>query len=173
MALKERHQRFVEEYCVDFNGAEAARRAGYSPTRANRQAYVLLRREDIRSAIDARLDELSMSAAEVTKRLTDWGRGTLAPFLRVSDDGERFWIDLASEEAQQYLYLIKKVKAKRRIDDDGATVEWVEVELHDAKDAVIQMGKIRGLFVDKHEHSGPDGGPLPITVQIVNKPAEK
>lgn len=25
----------------------------------------------------------------------------------------------------------------------------------------------------KYEHSGPDGGPLPITVQIVNKPAEK
>lgn len=68
MALKERHQRFVEEYCVDFNGAQAAIRAGYSATRANRQAYVLLQREDVQQAIAQQREEI----AERVKVSQDW-----------------------------------------------------------------------------------------------------
>ena len=75
MALQERHQRFVEEYCVDFNGAQAAIRAGYSATRANRQAYVLLQREDVQQAIaeaqQARAERVKVSQDWVLRRLVE------------------------------------------------------------------------------------------------------
>lgn len=136
MALTAKQRRFVEEYCADFNGAAAARRAGYSKRTAKQTAYELLRKPEIAEAVEQRMNELSMSAAEVTLRLTNMGRGTLAPFL--GPDGKS--IDLGSEEAQSNLHLLKKVKIK---DDE------VAIEIHDPKDAVIQLGKIRGLYKDE------------------------
>lgn len=40
-------ERFCQEYVIDYNGAQAATRAGYSERRAASQASVLLKREDV------------------------------------------------------------------------------------------------------------------------------
>ncbi|KAA0915801.1 terminase small subunit [Psychrobacter sp. ANT_WB68] len=45
-------QMFVDEYIIDFNGQEAAIRAGYSPKRAAQQAYRLAQDTRITDAID-------------------------------------------------------------------------------------------------------------------------
>lgn len=44
--------RFCEEYLVDLNATQAAIRAGYAPTYANRQAFQLMENTAIRIAID-------------------------------------------------------------------------------------------------------------------------
>lgn len=151
--LTDKQRRFVEEYCVDFNATQAAIRAGYSEHSASEIGWENLRKPQIREAIEARLDELSMSAAEATKRLTEWGRGDLSPFL--TPDGR---LDLTSETARRHIHLLKKVKITERMiagDDDQAIIERrAEIDLHDAKDAVVQIAKIRGLYVDRVEHSG-------------------
>ena len=67
--LTPKQQRFVEEYCVDFNGTQAAIRAGYSKNTATEQASRLLRNVNIQAAIKERLDELAMTAGEALKRL--------------------------------------------------------------------------------------------------------
>lgn len=51
--LDARQQRFVDEYLVDLNGTQAAIRAGYSAKTAAEQAYDLLRRPHIASAVAA------------------------------------------------------------------------------------------------------------------------
>ncbi len=172
--MTDKQRRFIEEYAVDFNATAAAIRAGYSEKTARSQGARLLTDVDIKAAIDARMDELSMTAAEATKRLTDMARGSLTPFIRTDDDG-RVWFDLASEDAQQHLHLIKKIKQKRRREassgGEGVTdweTEWVEIELHDAKDATIQIAKIRGLYVDRVDHTS---GGAPIT-RMVMMPVE-
>jgi hypothetical protein len=51
-ALTVRQKRFAEEYVYDFNGTAAAIRAGYSPHRADQQAYVLLHHKGVSYYID-------------------------------------------------------------------------------------------------------------------------
>jgi phage terminase small subunit len=52
MALTPRQKNFCREYVVDFNGAAAVVRAGYSPKFADRQAFGLMRNRGIRRLID-------------------------------------------------------------------------------------------------------------------------
>lgn len=68
-----RHQRFVDEYLIDLNGTQAAIRAGYSANSAAEQAYDLLRKPQIKAAIEAsqkRLqDKLEIKAESVVRQL--------------------------------------------------------------------------------------------------------
>lgn len=153
-AFTPRQQRFIEEYPVDCNGAGAARRAGYSgnPGALATVAHQLLTNCDIRAAIDERLERLSMPAEEALKRLTDWGRASVEPFINgYTEDGEPI-LDLSTERAQANMHLVKRVK----YDANGNLV----LELHDQMAAVVHISKAHGLFVDRVEHSGPDGGPI-------------
>lgn len=46
-AMTAKMERFCQEYVIDYNGTEAAVRAGYSGKRAAAQASTLLKREDV------------------------------------------------------------------------------------------------------------------------------
>ena len=37
-----------------------------------------------------------------------------------------------------------------------------KLELHDAKDAAVQIAKIGGKYVDRHQVTGPDNGPIEV-----------
>ncbi|WP_128547775.1 terminase small subunit [Larkinella soli] len=161
--LTDKQRRFVEEYCVDFNGTQAAIRAGYSdhePSAAT-IGWRLLRNAIIKAAIEARLARLTMSTEEAAVRLTRYGRGTLEPFL--NDAG---LIDLRSEAARRARGLLKKVKQTVRVErNDGeaaAEVISTEIELVDPKDAIDKMLQYHGKYIKKVELAGPDGGAIPL-----------
>lgn len=79
MALTGKQRAFVDQYFLcEFNGTEAAARAGYQ---GNRDSLAVtasenLRNPKVRAVIDGRLAERTMSADEVLMRLTDHGRGS-------------------------------------------------------------------------------------------------
>lgn len=52
MALSVRMRRFAEEYILDYNGAAAVVRAGYSNKYPDRQAYALLRNKGVAFYVD-------------------------------------------------------------------------------------------------------------------------
>lgn len=60
--LTTKQQRFVDEYCIDGNGTQAAIRAGYSPKTANEQASRMLANVNISEAIDAKRKRLEVKA---------------------------------------------------------------------------------------------------------------
>lgn len=147
---------FVERYCVHFNGARACREAGYSEESARFTASENLTKPNISEAINERLRQLSMSAEEATKRLTDMGRGSIESFIQIDENG-RTIIDLSKDEARENLGLIKKLKQTKKEFSDGAVIEIVnEIELHDSKDALLNILKMQGKFNLKQEieHSG-------------------
>lgn len=152
MGLTTKQRRFVEEYIgpANFNAAEAARRAGYSEKTARAIGSENLSKPDIAKAIEDRLNELSMSAAEVTKRLTDWGRGSIGHFQRITATGEVV-TDLSTKEAQDHLHLIREIQVEEIRQNDEFVTAKTKIKLHDAKDATVQLGKIRGLYVDRVE----------------------
>src|SRR5947209_15849915 len=90
MAAKndDRRRRFIDEYPVDLNATEAAKRAGYSAKTARQQGQRLLSNVDIRQAIDAKLlarsdrtqitsdsvlAELAKVAFSDMRRFAEWG----------------------------------------------------------------------------------------------------
>jgi phage terminase small subunit len=73
--LTERQQRFVEHYLILGNGAEAARRAGYSRRSALGIASYLLRRPQIEAAIAAANEERAARTRISRERvLKEWAR---------------------------------------------------------------------------------------------------
>jgi phage terminase small subunit len=145
---------FVEHYLIHWNAARAAREAGYSEKSAKIIGFQNLQKPHIRKYIEERLSEAAMSANEVLKRLSDMARGSLVPFINITKDGFVFF-DFSHPDAKDYLHLIKKIKTKRKrlVSGRGKDAEvweheWVEVELYDAKDALVQLGRHHALFTD-------------------------
>lgn len=69
--LPPKRQRFVDEYLVDHNGAQAAARAGYSPTSAKVTASRLLTDANVCAAIQARQQEAARSAGVTLQRIIE------------------------------------------------------------------------------------------------------
>lgn len=70
-----KQQRFIAEYLIDLNGAQAAIRAGYAVKGAKDQAYNLMQIPEISSAIEKAMAErnerLKVDADYVLRRLTE------------------------------------------------------------------------------------------------------
>lgn len=170
--LTNKEKVFVDEYLKCFNGAQAARNAGYSKNSIYSIAYENLRKPEIQAEIDKRMSEIHMSSAEVLGRLSAQARGSHRPFVKVTDDGFVYF-DFSNPEAIDNMHLVKKIETKRtrrvvgKPDENGNIEEWedewVKVELHDPQAALQMLGKYHKLFVERKEHSGPNGGPIPIS----------
>ena len=158
--MTDKQKLFVEYYLRCWNATEAARQAGYAGNLSTLTSVGSenMTKPDIEAYISKRMDEVSMSTNEILHRLTEWGRGTVEPFL--TEDGFSEAIDVNSEEARKAVGLIKKIKqdetALKAQTPEGDTIlkRKFEIELHDAKDAVIQLAKIRGMYTKKVKHSG-------------------
>lgn len=157
--LNAKQTAFVEHYLTCWNGAEAARRAGYSAQTARHQASDLLTKPNMQAAIAERLAELKMGADEVLVRLAEHARASIADVL---DEQNR--VSLTEARKRDRIHLVKKLKQtlnKNAV--TGVETLTTEVELHDSQAALAFIGKHHKLFTEKVEHSGglrPSGPPL-------------
>jgi phage terminase small subunit len=144
--LTARQRVFVEEYLICWNASEAARRAGYKG-KPNVVGPRLLANVSIQEAIRARVDELSMSANEVLLGLTAQARGTLGDFITIGRRGA-IKIDVGKALTAGKLHLVKKLTKGKN---------GVSIELYDAQAAMVQIGRARGMFIDKTAFTDPTG----------------
>lgn len=112
--LTDKQQRFVEEYCVDWNCTQAAIRAGYSEKTAHATGWENLRKPEIKAAIDERLDSLSLSAGEVTKHISDLAKSSLNDFLTVKE------VEQKSKIQQPLAEAINNLEAEIAFDEEYA-----------------------------------------------------
>jgi len=135
-----KQKRFVEEYCKDFNASAAARRAGYSEKTAGQMGYENLKKPEIKQAIEERLSELAMSAAEATKRLGDIAEADIGDFFEVFEE----------ENGTQYILLDKEAVVKMgggiikeiSFDQNGRP----KIKLYDAQKALNTILDAHGAF---------------------------
>lgn len=137
---------FIEHYLFCWNATEAARQAGYAYP--NVEGPKNLVKPSIQGYIQARLNELKMSADEVLTRLTAHARGSIGAFVSTDEDGTPNGFSLKEDRP---LHLVKKVS----VTDKG----W-SFEMYDAQAALALLGKHHGLFVDRTELTGKDGNPI-------------
>lgn len=125
IALTVRQRRFCEEYTLDFNGAAAAVRAGYSTNYPDRQAHQLLKNKGIASYID----HLTASKA--------------AKIMSVNPD----------YVVQGIVGIVQKEMAR-----DGDKLRGFEL-----------LARILGMFIDKQEITGRDGGAIEVEQRQIDE----
>ncbi len=145
--LSAKQQRFVDEYCIDFNGTQAAIRAGYSARSANIQAARLLTNDNIRKA----LDEKRLEIAEESK-------------LKASDVIDELRRIAFSDITQVMSFSASKAKIKssRKLSEDARkivasvsqTQAGLTVKLHDKVKALELLGRYLNIFTDRVEVEG-------------------
>lgn len=146
--LTNKRRVFIEEYLQCWNATEAARRAGYK--HPNMAGPRLMVNDSVQEAIQERIATKAMSADEVILRLAEQARADLDDFLIPITQGQAI-IDWA--QAQGKTHLVKRYTH---------TKQGVTIELYSAQRALELLGKAHRLFTEKHEFSGPDGGPIMI-----------
>ena len=164
-ALTLQQRLFVAEFLVDLNGTQAAIRAGYSPRSANEQAARLLAKDSIKSAVEAKREQLikrtGITAERVLNELAKIGFANMDAYMRTTKDGDPY-LDFSNLTNDQTAALAE-VTVDDYVDgrgDDARNVKRVKFKLHDKRAALVDLGRHLKLFTDKHEVTGEDGVPL-------------
>lgn len=136
--LSPKEETFLEEYLRSWNGAAAARKAGYPSESARQVAHELLTKPYILAAKEGRLKELRMSTDEWFARVTEQARGDLGDFLR--DDGT---IDLSAAREQTRLLSEYQEETSTRPNPDGEPTITVKkkIKLYSAQRALQMLGE--------------------------------
>lgn len=127
--LTERQQRFVDFYIQTGNAAEAARRAGYAGASNTRLGSKVLKKPEIRAAIDARLAELASERIADTREILEY----LTAVMR----GE------FSDEVAMNIGMGKGVTRAEKI--------ALKVSAKDRLRAAELLAKIHGMFISRQE----------------------
>lgn len=147
-ALTPKQKRFCEEYVIDFNGAQAAIRAGFSKNAAKEQAARLLTKANITEYVkilQTKLQERSQITADmVINELAKCGFSNIQDFIERGNST----VDLSEVDARKAAAVSSvKVTNKTYGSGEDTTVEQqVEFKLYDKVSALNLLGKHFGTF---------------------------
>ena len=176
--LTPKQRAFVREYLIDLNATQAAIRAGYSEDTAGAIGYENLNKPQIqaavRAAMDLRAKRTEITADRVLHELAKIGFSDIRKAVRWESS-------LVTEEDNPDggdVAVIKHIVTNQvqlissdDIDDETAAAiseisqtatGGLKIKLHDKKAALVDLGRHLGLFTDKVELTGRDGGPVEV-----------
>lgn len=171
MTLTPKQQRFVDEYLLDLNATQAAIRAGYSVRTAEQQGYQLLHKTSVAAAIaegQARLAKATEVTQErVIAELAKIGFSNMADYMRSGGDGDPY-LDFSGLTRDQAAALVEVTVEdfKDGRGEDARDVRRVKFKLADKRAALVDLGKHLGMFKERVEHTGKDGGPIEATLSL-------
>lgn len=147
-ALTEREIKFVDAYTgvAAGNGARAAEMAGYSSKGAKVQAVRLLRRDNVREAVANRIEQIKALEAEKANSLAK--------------------VEQAVSTAEAFVERGKIADAVERREILSVVLRSAAEETVDRIRSVDVLNKMDGVYIQKHEHGGPGGGPINHHVRI-------
>lgn len=160
--LTAKQERFVLEYLVDSNATQAAIRAGYKAKNADVVSSQLLGKSWVADAINKAKSKLSkkllLKAEDVLLELAR---------LAVVDTSEAFNLDGSvkplheiPEDVRRAIAGIELEAAPKGSRRKGARIK--KLRFWSKTEALNMLGRHHHLLVDRHEHSGPNGGPIPF-----------
>lgn len=145
--LTPKQQRFVEEYLIDLNATQAAIRAGYSEKTAKEIGSENLTKPNIAKAIE----EAQNKRAERTEITQDYVLSNIQKVI------ERCMQQEAVQARDGSPLLVQGPEG-----DLACLFEFKETG---ALRGLELLGKHLGMFTEKVQHSGPDGGPVQVATK--------
>jgi phage terminase small subunit len=156
MELTEQQKKFCREYMKDFNGTQAAVRAGYSKKSAGEQATRLLgnvnAQKFIKSLQEKNANKHEGLADEIVAELKKIGFSDIKKFLD-ADNTVKDISELPSE-LTTLVESIKKVETEFGDEDHGGTKKSVQFKLHSKLDALEKLAKYVGLYEADNRQRG-------------------
>jgi phage terminase small subunit len=172
-----KQQRFVEEYLIDLKAGPAYRRAGYKgdDNVCAVEGHRLLSNPKIAAAIERAMAKRSarteITQDRVLEELARIGFADMRKLLRWTGNLPRMDEASAEESGEVEITAANFVQLfdSDELDDDvAACVSEIsqtkdgalKVKLHDKQAALVAIGRHLGMFKDRVEHTGKDGGPI-------------
>ncbi len=159
MSLTPKQERFVAEYLIDLNATQAAIRAGYSEKTAQQQGSRLLLNVVVQEAIskgqNKTAEKLEVTKDRIVEELAKIGFSNMLDYMRAGSDGDPYldFSNLTREQAAALAEVtVEDFKDGRG--EDARAVRRIKFKLHDKKGALVDLAKMLGFMVEKHEHSG-------------------
>lgn len=170
--LTPKQERFVSEYLIDLNATQAAIRAGYSAKTAKSIGQENLTKPDIAAAVEVamnkRADKVGITAERVLQELALIGFSNMLDYIQPRDDG-LIYLDMSALNRDQAAAIqeVTVDQYQEETGDEGGkrTVNKVKFKLSDKRAALVDIGKHLGMFKEKVEMTGAEGGPLVISWQ--------
>lgn len=131
---------FVDEYVKDFNGTQAAIRAGYSEKTARFIASENLTKPNIKEEIDKLIQSRIMSRDEALARQAAIARFDISPYL--VKYGRLWALDVQKLKDDGHGHIIRKLYYT----DAGLRLEWASPD--DAQKTVLRESKPQGTEDD-------------------------
>ena len=167
--LTARQRRFVEEYLIDLNGTAAALRAGYSARSARHHGNNMVRnpglvQDAIQAAIKERSERVGVTADRVVKELASIAFADLRDTMTWGVRGAKMKrsTNLSPEAAAAVAEVVVT----------NGRVTTHRVKLHDKGRALEMLARHLGMFTEKTEISGVNGGPI-YTVDLATMSTEE
>lgn len=155
MPLNAKQRRFVAEYLVDLNGAEAAKRCGYSAKTAASQASRLLTDVNILAAVkagqEAQINRADLTAARVLEELRRLAFADTRAFF--DEQGNLKPVHEFSAEQGSQLAGIEVIK-KNAEAGDGHIDTIHKIKLWDKTRSLEMLCKRFGLLVERLDLQG-------------------
>lgn len=178
--LTAKQRAFVREYLIDLNATQAAIRAGYSESTARSTGAENLTKPAVASAIEAamklRAERTDITADRVLKELAKIGFADIRKAVKwqtamITEEDNPEGGDVAV--LKTIVTNTVQMVASEEIDDDTAAAiaevsqnatGGVKIKLHDKRAALVDIGKHLGMFKERVELTGKDGGPIQTEV---------
>lgn len=168
-ALNEKQQQFAKEYLIDLNATQAAIRAGYSPKAAGQVGFKLLKNDQIKAILAAGRkrveDKLDISRERIMR---EYARVAFADIRNYGewDPAGRASMKASKDLTPDHTAAISELTVTTSPCGDGEVAYVTKMKLASKIQALDGLCKMQGYIVNKHELAGPDGGPIPVAVDL-------
>ena len=114
-------------------------------------------------------DRYAVTSDRIIRELALIGFGNIDDFVAAQDDGSLV-VDFGTATREQMASLKSIEIDERMVDGTAAGVRKVKISMSDKRQALMDLAKIARLLpADRHEHSGPGGGPIAFDVKPEHK----
>jgi phage terminase small subunit len=168
--LNAKEKRFVLEYLKDLNQTQAAMRAGYTKNldSAANIASRLVRKVQVSAAIKLGMDErakmVQVDSHFVISELKKIANVDLSQAY--DDTGKLKAVDQMPEDVRRAIAGIETVEEFEGFGQERTWTGYTQKVKFWPKDKALELlARHLGMFKEKIEHSGPDGGPIEFNVQ--------
>lgn len=161
--LTDKQRRFCEEYLVDMNATAAAKRAGYAERSARTSAQELLQNPNVVAQLQALREEQSQRTGITADRvITEVAKLAFGDLRQLFDDkGALLPVDKWPDGIAAAVASVEVDELFEGFGENRAQVGYTKkVKLWPKTTALELLGKHLRLWVEKHEHTGPNGGPI-------------
>ena len=148
-----KHEKFAQEYCVDFNATQAAIRAGYSKRSARQQASVLLTKPNIAARVkEITLKDVTTVEMSPERIIREWSfLGTCDVSKAFDANGNLLPIHEIPEDVRRSIAGFQLVE-ERDENGEGTGHMTKKVKFWDKNTSLLGLAKVFKMLTDKVEH---------------------